>query len=136
MTIAMDWEGKGFFCVDITGVASTDAAGIGEVLNPEGVDVTILQAWLYTITESTGSANLGCGIAATGVKATDLLNDMDINGVTEGALINCFAPQATAETELSDPADWPSDEYITFTGSATTVGYTGKLLVQYVRQAS
>jgi len=135
MTVAIDPVGRGFLTIDITGVASTDAAGIGEVLNPEGVDVTILRAYLIVTTESTGSANLGIGVAATGVKATDLWNDKDVNGLTEGALYNCFAHQVTAETVLSDPVDWDSDKYITFTGSATSVGFTGKLCLEYIRQS-
>ena len=135
MTVAVDPVGRGFLTIDITGVASTDAAGIGEVLNPEGVDVTILRAYLVCTTASTGAANLSMGIAATGVSASDLWSAGAINGITEGAVFNCFAPQATAKTELTAPVDWDSDKYITFTGSATTAGFTGKLCLEYIRQS-
>lgn len=137
MTVARNYEGQGgVMTIDITGVASTAAAGIGEILNPEGVDVTIVEAWLEIIAASTGAANLSCGIAATGTAATDLWNAGAVNGLTAGSLSNCFARQDTAETEVTDPADWGAAQYITFTGSATTVGLSARLHVRYIRQAS
>jgi len=136
MTVAINNQGHGCLTIDITGVASTAAAGIGEILNPEGVAVTITQAWLEIITASTGAANLGCGLKATGVKGTDLWNDGAVNGLTAGSLSNCFAPQDTAETEATDPVDWEADEYITFTGSATTAGLSARLHVKYIRQSA
>lgn len=137
MTIAKNNEGhSGLLTLDITGVASTDNAGIGEFANPEGVDVTIVEAWLEIITPSTGAANLSCGIGASGASASDLWSAGAVNGLTEGALYNCFARQNTAETALSDPVDWDSDKYITFTGSATTVGLSARLHIRYIRQAA
>jgi len=122
--------------IDITGVASTSAAGIGEIANPEGVDVTITEAFLEIITPSTGAANLSCGVGASGASASDLWSAGAVNGLTEGALYLCFARQNTAETILSDPVDWDSDKYLTFTGSATTVGLSARLHVRYIRQAA
>jgi len=122
--------------IDITGVASTAAAGIGEIANPEGVDVTITEAFLEIITPSTGAANLSCGVGASGASASDLWSAGAVNGLTEGALYLCFARQNTAETILSDPVDWDSDKYLTFTGSATTVGLSARLHVRYIRQAA
>lgn len=136
MTVAKNNEGhSGLLTLDITGVASTDNAGIGEFANPEGVDVTIVEAWLEIITPSTGAANLSCGVGASGAAATDLWNAGAVNGLTEGSLSNCFARQDTAETECTDPVDWDSDKYITFTGSATTVGLSARLHLRYIRQA-
>lgn len=137
MTVARNYEGQGGgMVIDITGVASTAAAGIGEIANPEGVDVTITEAFLEIITPSTGAANLSCGVGASGASASDLWSAGAVNGLTEGALYLCFARQNTAETILSDPVDWDSDKYLTFTGSATTVGLSARLHVRYIRQAA
>ena len=132
MTIAMDWEGKGAFCVDITGQVGL---AIGEIANPEGVDVTITQAWLECITGSTGAAAVNVGIGASGADANDILSAFDFNAITEGALINCYVPEIVAETEVTVPADWGAAQYITFTGAASTAGFTGKLFVKYIRQS-
>ena len=137
MTVARNYEGQGGgMTIDITGVATFTAASIGEILNPEGVDVTITQAWLEIITASTAAANLSCGIEATGVTATDLWNAGAVDGLTAGSLSNCFAPQDTAETELTDPVDWGAAQYITFTGSASSVGLSARLHVTYTRQSA
>lgn len=134
MTIAVDTEGKGALCIDITGVASTDNGGVGALLNPEGVDLLITKATFYFETPSTGAANLGVGVAAAATtKATDILNDLDVNGVAAGSWYNGHARQNTAKTAISAPAVWQDDYYITFTGSATTAGLVAKLYLEYYR---
>jgi len=136
MTVAISNRGYGYLTIDITGVASTAAGGIGEIKNPEGVDVTIIQAWLECITEATAAATVNVGIAATATSADDILSAFDLNGITEGAMQNCYVPEIVAETEVTVPADWGAAQYITFTGASTTAGFTGKLFVEYIRQAS
>lgn len=133
MTVAVNTEGKGVMSIAITGVASTANAGIGEVANPEGVSVCILRSTLSCVTESTGSSNLSCGVAASGAAATDIVNALDMNGLTEGGFYNGHAMQNTAKTAITAPAVWTSGTYITFTGSATSVGFTGTLYVEYIR---
>lgn len=133
MTVAVNTEGKGQMSIAITGVASTANAGIGQVANPEGVSVCILRTTLSCITESTGSSNLSCGVTTTGAAATDIVNALDMNGLTEGGFYNGHAMQNTAKTAITAPAVWTAAKYITFTGSATSVGFTGTLYVEYVR---
>ena len=55
-----------------------------------------------------------------------------MNGVTEGKLINGFAHDPGAKTEQV-PAVWSSGKYITLTGSASLVGFTGRLYIEYLR---
>jgi len=131
MTVAISSIGSGRLAIDITGVASTAAAGQGQILNPEGCDLHICRAHILAKTESTGSSELDIGVAATGVQATDVLDGDDMNGVTEGKCIQCFA-EAGAKTELV-PAVWTAAKYLTFTASATLVGFTGTLFVEYLR---
>lgn len=136
MTVSVETEGRGVLAIKITGVASTDNGGIGAVLNPEGVNVVILRATFYAITESTGAANLSVGVAANATTAaTDILNALDANTMTDDTAWNGFAMQNTAKTQISAPAIWQAGYYITFTGSATTVGFEGYLFVEYVRAA-
>lgn len=133
MTVAVETEGRGVLAIKITGVASTDNAGIGQVANPEGVNLVILRTTLYNHVPSTGAANLSVGVTTTGASATDIINALDVNGVAADSMYNGHAMQNTAKTEITAPALWTTSKYITFTGSATTVGYEGYLLVEYVR---
>lgn len=134
MTVAIstDADQKGWLEIDITGVASAANAGIGEIANPEGCTVGITRAFLYFTTGSTGAANLDIGIGASGAKCSDIVAAMDVIQATVGGKF-VFGPAAqVAETE-SPTAKWTSTTYLTFTGSATTVGLAAKLYVEYVR---
>jgi len=134
MTVAVEQEGRGLLAIKITGVASTDNGGIGAVLNPEGVDCVILRTTFYSVTPSTGAANLSVGVASAATSAgTDILNALDANTMTAKTMWNGHAMQNTAKTQISAPALWQDDYYITFTGSATTAGFVGYLFVEYVR---
>ena len=134
MTVALstDADQKGWLEIDITGVASTDNAGMGEIANPEGCTLGITRAFLYFTTGSTGAANLDIGIGASGAKASDIVSAMDmVQGTVGGKFIYGPAAQA-AETE-GTTAKWTSATYLTFTGSGSSVGLVGKLFVEYIR---
>lgn len=131
MTIAVDNVGRGFLTIDITGAVSSDNGGLGEFLNPEGVDLVIVRSYIYFTTGSTGAANFDVGVAATGVKGTDILSTFDcIEATVGGKAFNC---QAVPANETEEAVIWEDDEYITFTGSATTVGMVAKLFLEYIR---
>lgn len=134
MTVALstDPDRKGMLEIDITGVASTDNAGIGEIANPEGCTVMITRAFLYFTTGSTGAANLDIGVGASGAKASDIVSAMSVIEATVGGNAYYGPAAQAAETEVPT-ALWTSTTYLTFTGSATTVGLAGKLFVEYVR---
>jgi hypothetical protein len=133
MTVTLNTEGKGgTLSLAITGVASTDNAGVGSFANPFGVDVLIVRATLRIITPSTGAANLGIGVTTAAAKATDILNDLDVNGSGTDVWFNGHAMQNTAKTQISAPAVWTAAKYVTLTGSATTVGFTGTLYLECI----
>jgi len=117
----------------ITGAASTANAGLGSIANPEGVDLLILRATLNFVTPSDGAANLGIGVTTAAAKATDILNDLDVNGVAADSVYNGFAMQNTAKTAITAPAIWTAAKYVTLTGSATTAGLDAVLMIEYVR---
>ena len=133
MTVSRVNEGRGMLAYDIVGVAGTTGGGQGNIPNPEGVDLHILRVYILAKTESTGSGNLSVGVAADAVtSAADLLNADDMNGVTEGKLINGFAHDPGAKTEQV-PAVWSSGKFVTLTGSASLVGFTGRIYIEYLR---
>lgn len=132
MTVAIETdEQRGMLCIDITGVASTDNAGIGEILNPEGVKLGILRTYAYFATGSTGAGNLDVGVAASGAKGTDILSTFDMIQATVGGKL--FYCQAVPVNETEDAVVWGASQYITFTGSGSSVGLAGKLFVEYIR---
>lgn len=133
MTVSINAEGKGALSIQINGAVSAANAGLGQIANPEGVSIIILRTTLYVKVASTGGANLGIGVGASGAKATDILNDMAVNGAIAGKMYNGHAMQNTAKTEITAPALWTSDKYITFTGSADSTGLDATLYVEYVR---
>ena len=133
MTVAIENEQqRGMLVIDITGVASTANGGIGAVLNPEGVHLGILRTYVYFATGSTGAGNLDVGVAAAaGSKATDILSTFDmIQATVGGKLFNC---QAVPVNETEDAVIWEDGEYITFTGSGSSVGLSAKLFIEYIR---
>jgi hypothetical protein len=132
MTVAIETdEQRGMLCIDITGVASAANAGIGEIANPEGVKLGILRTYAYFATGSTGAGNLDVGIGASGAKCTDILSTFDMIQATVGGKL--FYCQAVPVNETEDAVVWPATSYLTFTGSASSVGLAGKLFVEYIR---
>ena len=121
-----------FLSIDIVGVASAAAAGQGSIANPFGESVNILRAYLVPSVVSTGAANLSSGITTAAATATDILNADAMNDVTVNKPINCFANDPGAKTVMV-PAIWTSALYLTFTASATLVGFVGTLYLEVLR---
>lgn len=133
MSVEQIFEGKGgTLCIKITGAASTANAGLGAFANPFGKSVLIARATLYFKSASTGAANLSVGVTTVAAAATDIINALAVNGVSEGDCYNGFAMQNTAKTAISAPALWTSDKYITLTGDATTVGLEAYLYLECI----
>ncbi len=125
---------RGMHKTVITGVASTANAGIGEVANPEGVKLLIIRALLYFRDGSTGAANLSIGVGASGASASDIISTMSVIDATVGGKAYYGPAALAAETEVPT-AIWDADEYVTLTGSASTVGLDADLYIEYIRLA-
>lgn len=134
MTVALSTaaDQKGWLVYDITGVASTDNAGIGSIANPEGVTIGITRAFLYFTTGSTGAANLDIGITTIAGKGSDIVSAMDMVQASVGGKF-IFAPAAQAAETESPTAKWTTTTYLTFTGSGSSVGLVAKLYLEYIR---
>lgn len=132
MTVTLADEGSGWLAYEITGVASTDNAGIGSIANPFGCTVNILRGYIVASVISTGASNLSVGITTAAAAATDIINALDMNGVTVDRPYNCFANDPGAKT-ITVPAAWTSAKFLTFTGSATSVGLVATLYLEVLR---
>ena len=125
---------SGFFKIVLTGAAAATSGGLGAVLNPEGVDLLITRTFLYARTGSTGAANIDIGVGSTTTtKGTDILSTFDGIEATIGG--KAFYCQAVSVNETEEAVIWEDDEYVCFTGSATTVGLDADLYIEYIRLA-
>jgi hypothetical protein len=133
MTVHIEDEGHGScLTIHVVGAVSAAAAGLGQIANPEGRTCIITRATWYTVVASTGAANLSVGCTTTGLAATDILNAMDAVAATAGTFWNGFVMQNGAKTNIAAPAIWHATDYVTFTGSASTVGLEGYLYLEYI----
>jgi hypothetical protein len=123
--------GKGSFTLPVTGALS-HAAGtaLASALNPEGAAIVVTKCVLYGITNSTGAANITVGQGATVTAGHD-----------SATLFTAAAQAASAGTAVvginaADAKDalpvLGATEYIVVCGDDSTVGYTGRLHVEYI----
>lgn len=136
MAVAINSQtGKGALVIDITGAAAIGSQG--GILNPEGADLLITDAFLYVVTPSTAAATFNIGIGATATTdANDIVSAMDLNATGAGTAWCAVARTAASEAALTTPALWTSAKYLTFTSAAASaVGLVAKLYVKYIRLA-
>jgi len=116
--------------IPLTGALLFAGGEVAAVLNPEGVPLIIVDVKIYIDTPSTGAANLSVGIAADATTSdTDMINALAVNGAVTGLAyhgMTALAAKGAAQV-------WAVDEYITATGSASTVDFVGRLFVSYIR---
>lgn len=125
----------GFMKIEVTGAAAATAGGIGSLLNPEGVALGILRAFVYFRTGSTGASTFDVGIGATATTANASVMDFAdaIEATVGGKLI--YGPTAQVAITECPTAVWGATEYLVFTGSATTVGLDADVYIEYIRLA-
>lgn len=125
--------GRGALCIELTGAVAHAGGEVANVLNPEGEDLIITRAVLYSTHVSTAAANLYAGVGVSKVhNATTLVNAVDIVALTAGTAKNGFANGDAADSLVI----WDSDEYISVTGSADSSGFAGYLFVEYLHTAT
>ena len=118
--------------IPLTGALLFAGGEIAAVANPEGVPLIIQDVKIYVDTPSTGGCNLSAGLAADAVTAdTDMINALAVNGAVTGLAyhgMTALAAKGAAQV-------WGLTQYLTVTGSASSVGFVGRLFVQYIRTA-
>jgi hypothetical protein len=118
--------------IPLTGALLFAGGEVAAVANPEGVPLIIQDVKLFVDTPSTGAANLSAGLAADAVtSATSLINALAVNGAITGKAYHGM----TALAAKGEGLVWGTAQYLTATGSASTVGFAGRLFVQYIRTA-
>jgi hypothetical protein len=123
--------GHGSLVIDIAG--SADSHNLGNILNPEGVPLMILETSLYIVTAGLATCDLhiGVGAASVGVAQNDIVDNFPVDG-TAGTAYALNHPTAAATAVV--PAVWHAVDYITFfTDTAYSTGFVGKLFVRYIR---
>lgn len=121
-------EGKGCLSGSLTAATTTTGGDALNLANPEGAAVLITRFILRITTEATGAATVDAGVAATGTSADDLLDGQDV-GSAAVVLDNIDDQGTNGQSVL----EWPSDEYVTVTPSATLAGLVGTYYIEYVR---
>jgi hypothetical protein len=134
MTVSVNPAGpqKGRLVIRLTGVASTDNGGQGEVENPEGATLAVTRVFAHFLHGSTGVGNLSAGIGVTGAAPTDIASAMDVIEATVGGKVVHLPAVQVAETE-NPTALWHSTDVLGFTGSASMVGLIADVYVEYIR---
>lgn len=131
MTTATTFK-SGCLEIPLTGVTAATGGAIASVANPEGVPLIIVDVKIYVDTPSTGGANLSAGLNASATTSdTDMINALAINGAITGLAyhgMTALAAKGAAQV-------WAAADYLTVSGSASSVGFTGRLFVQYIRTA-
>ena len=136
MTVTLNIEDQqaGYMRIDLQGHA-TAALLLGQVLNPEGQNLHIIEGYLYTQTPSVAAATMNIGIAATGVDASDLASAIEMNK-TAGSVNVIVGTDIASEGAMTTPkgVNWDSGEYLTITTAAQiSTAFRGVLLIKYLR---
>jgi len=125
---------RGWMKITVTGVASTDSAGIGTVANPEGVTLGITRAFAYFRTGSTGAATFDIGIGALATTNTVIADFAAVIQGTVGGKMY-FCPTAQVAVTENPITKWLSTTYVTFTSAQSTAGLDADLYLEYIRLA-
>jgi phosphotransferase system HPr-like phosphotransfer protein len=121
----------GAYSVTITGGTATAAGGQAAILNPAGVPLIITDAKLYVTANSTGAANLTIGTAAAGTVAATSMMGATAMGAAAGKLYQLAAGGTAAAQDVSATNLWGSADYINVSASASAVGLSAILYIDY-----
>ena len=136
MTVAIDQEYSQAGYLKINLVGNTTAAGaVGEVANPEGQALHIIEGYLYFEVASTLASTFNIGIGATGSDSSDLMSAMAMNK-TAGTVWQVVGQDLASESELATPKGlaWAADTFLTVTSAAqVSTGLKACLLIKYLR---
>lgn len=114
----------------VTGVAATTGGAILAWQNQENSPIIIERVEIDVLTKSTGAANLSVGTAANATTSSANLIDTYAIGGTE-KVVNTIDDKGTNGKGAQKV---PVGQYVTFTGSATTVGLVCDVYIYYHTQ--
>lgn len=130
MTATINYETGGAMVIDFVGEA---AIGLqGNIANPEGEDLLVIESYFYLETAATAAATINVGLAATGVDDTALHGALPLNGGA-GTWWMGLHPAVTQDAALTAGV-WGAAEFLTFTtAAASALPCVGKLYIKYLR---
>lgn len=130
MTVSINYNTGGALVVDYVGQA---AIGLqGNILNPEGEDLLVIESYFYLATPSTAAATLNVGLAASGVDDSALHGALPLDGGA-GTWWMGLHPAVTQDAALTAGV-WGAAEYLTLTTAAqSALPCVGKLYIKYIR---
>jgi len=111
----------------VVGVAATTGGAILSWGNPENTSIFIDRVEIDVQTKSTGAANLSVGVAATATTSSANLIDTYAIGGTE-KVVNNMDDKGTNGKSVQKMT---VGQFLTLTGSATTVGLVADVYVHY-----
>lgn len=113
--------------VAIAGVAATTGGALFAWQNPENVSIIVDRFEIDITTKSTGAANGSFGVAANGTTSSANLIDTYALGGTE-KVVNNIDDKSTLGKSVQKMT---TSQFVTGTGSATTVGLVGFVYIHY-----
>jgi len=138
MTVALDQEYAQSDFLKINLVGNAVAAGlVGQVLNPEGQALFIIEGYLYFEVASTLTSTFNIGVGAEDADASDLMSAMAMDK-TAGTVWQVVDKDTASEAQLASPGGlaWAADAYLTVTSAAqVSTGLKAVLLLKYLRLA-
>ena len=136
MTVTHDVEYAQAGLMKINLAGNAVAAGlVGQILNPEGQNLHIIEGYLYFEAPATLASTFNIGIAATGVDAADLMSAFPMNQVA-GTMWKVIGTDLASEGAMTTPkgVNWDAAEYLTVTSAAqVSTGLKAVLLLKYLR---
>jgi hypothetical protein len=136
MTVAISTleQQSGYLRIDIVGNA-TAVGLVGQVENPEGVDLQIVEGHLW-IEEGAHAANtMNFGIGAEDADASDLLSAFAMNA-TDDTVWKVIGTDLASEGAETTPkgVNWDAGEFLTVTSAAqVSTGLKASLFLKYIR---
>lgn len=134
MTVAISTDAAQTGWLKIHILGNSVAAGlVGQVLNPEGVQVQITDSFIYLSAASAAASTYNIGVAASGADASDLVSALAMNTTGVFAVVG---KDLASEGAATTPKGllWPATSYITVTSAAqASTGLVADLYVKYIR---
>jgi hypothetical protein len=126
---AVDANARQIAVIPLTATTSTGGGAVASWTPPEGGPVYIERAELITTTKSTGAATVTVGTAANATTSSgNLMTTADV-----GTALISYDNITNASTSGKAGQPLAAGSYVTATGSASTAGLVGNLIITYVK---
>ena len=140
MTVAISTDAaqSGWLKLKILGNATAVANQLGQLLNPEGVLLQILDAYLYTVVAAADAATLDIGVTATsGADSTNMCSALALNAAAPNVKRICGGNVASQAALVGgqNGIQWGAAEYLSVYNPAAVAStlLEAYLFIEYLR---